>query len=149
MMIGKTARTAMWVGAISTTIVLAGGLRAEEAITRVDPQVGITKLAPMTELAMPGQPPVQGGEQEFFRDSSAAVGVWEGGPGVAKIDSYPVDEFWWIVEGSIVFTDTKGKSYTFKAGDCFVLHKGFSGITRMPGKMRKVYVALGMETHGR
>ena len=138
-----SGKTAMWVGVLSTSTALAGGLGAVEGITRVDPQVGITKLAPMTELAMPGQPPVQGGEHEFFRDSSAAVGVWEGGPGVARIDSYPVDEFWWIVEGSIVFTDTTGKSYTFKAGDSFVLHKGFSGTTRMPGKLRKVYVSLG------
>ncbi len=69
--------------------------------------------------------PVETG-YNFFTDASGQLtaGVWECTPCTTQTDSYPVDEFCYILSGTVVITDDAGQCETFKAGDCFVIAKG-------------------------
>ncbi len=93
--------------------------------------------------------PVETG-YNFFTDASGQLtaGVWECTPCTIKIDSYPVDEFCYILSGKVVISDDAGHSETFKAGDCFVIAKGSMCTWHMPETTRKYYVIFDAKTAG-
>lgn len=68
------------------------------------------------------------------------AGVWECTPYTSQIDSYPVDEFCFILSGKVVITDADGRAETFKSGECFVIPKGLKCTWHMPETVRKFYV---------
>ena len=78
----------------------------------------------------------------YFTDASGQLtaGVWECTPCTTQTDSYPVDEFCYILSGTVVITDGDGHAETFKAGDCFVVPKGMPCTWHMPETTRKYYV---------
>jgi uncharacterized cupin superfamily protein len=78
----------------------------------------------------------------YFTDDTGQLtaGVWECTPCTSKIDSYPVDEFSFILSGVVVVTDDTGHSETFKPGDSFVIPKGLKCTWHMPETTRKYYV---------
>ncbi len=91
--------------------------------------------------------PVETGHN-FFTGGSGQLtaGVWECTPCTIKTDSYPVDEFCYILSGTVVITDDAGQSETFNAGDCFVVPKGTSLTWHMPETTRKYYVIFDAKT---
>ncbi len=91
--------------------------------------------------------PVETGHN-FFTGGSGQLtaGVWECTPCTIQTDSYPVDEFCYILSGTVVITDDAGHSETFKAGDCFVVPKGTSFTWHMPETTRKYYVIFDAKT---
>ncbi len=93
--------------------------------------------------------PVETGHN-FFTDNTGQLtaGVWECTPCTTRTDSYPVDEFCYILSGTVVITDGDGHAETFKAGDCFVIAKGSSCTWHMPETMRKYYVIFDAKTAG-
>jgi uncharacterized cupin superfamily protein len=113
-----------------------------DGISWVDANVLIDDISPMMAPTAQARPAVLAGKRQFFTGSGATIGIWEGGPGEVIIESYPVDELWRILEGSVILSDATGHSHAFQAGDTFVLHKGFTGAARMPTKMRKLYASL-------
>lgn len=78
----------------------------------------------------------------YFTDGTGKLtsGVWECTPCTTQIDSYPVDEFCYILKGSVVLTDGDSRSDTFREGDCFVIQKGMECTWHMPETTRKFYV---------
>ncbi len=78
----------------------------------------------------------------YFTDVSGQLtaGVWECTPCTSLIDSYPVDEFCYILSGTVVITDDGGDAETFCAGDGFVIPKGTKCTWHMPETTRKYYV---------
>lgn len=92
------------------------------------------------ETVLDGNPTETG--YNYFTDASGRLtaGVWECTPCTTRIDSYPVDEFCHILDGTVVVTDNAGHAETFKAGDCFVIPKGLSCTWHMPETTRKFYV---------
>lgn len=91
--------------------------------------------------------PVETGHN-FFTGGSGQLtaGVWECTPCTTQTDSYPVDEFCYILNGAVVITDDAGQSETFKAGDCFIVPKGTSLTWHMPETTRKYYVIFDAKT---
>jgi hypothetical protein len=91
--------------------------------------------------------PVETGHN-FFTGGSGQLtaGVWECTPCTTQTDSYPVDEFCYILSGAVVITDDAGQSETFKAGDCFIVPKGTSLTWHMPETTRKYYVIFDAKT---
>lgn len=85
--------------------------------------------------------PVETGHN-YFTDGTGQLtaGVWECTPFTSRIDSYPVDEFCFILSGTVVITDGDGHAETFKAGECFVVPKGLRCTWHMPETTRKYYV---------
>lgn len=88
---------------------------------------------------------VRSGEiQEFHKvlfaspDNKFIVQVWENRTALElSLESYPVDEFITLIEGEVEVVDHAGNVSRFKAGDSFLLVKGFKGIWRQPGYLRK------------
>jgi len=91
--------------------------------------------------------PVETGHN-FFTGGSGQLtaGVWECTPCTTQTDSYPVDEFCYILNGAVVITDDAGQRETFKAGDCFIVPKGTSLTWHMPETTRKYYVIFDAKT---
>ncbi|MGI5414110.1 cupin domain-containing protein [Streptomyces chartreusis] len=70
-------------------------------------------------------------------------GIWFGGPGTARIDSIPSDQFVCIRKGAARFTDANGDSRHFEEGAAFLMPKGFAGEWEILRETEIVYVALG------
>jgi uncharacterized cupin superfamily protein len=67
------------------------------------------------------------------------VGMWQSEPGRWKI-SYSEHEFCQLLEGVSIVHDDNGGQVTLKAGDNFVIPKGFSGEWEVVEATKKIYV---------
>lgn len=78
--------------------------------------------------------------QHFSNDEKdTSAGVWEAGPFAERFTG-EADEFCHLLEGNVRLVDEAGAAKTFKAGDTFVIPKGFSGVWENLTKVKKVYV---------
>lgn len=74
-------------------------------------------------------------------DEKFIVMVWENRkPVELSLPGYPVDEFITLIEGEVELEDEQGKRSSFKAGDSFLIKKGFKGVWRQRGHLRKYAV---------
>ena len=78
---------------------------------------------------------------EFFEDATGqfTVGVWETTGYHRKLINFTRHELMHLLEGSVTFTDNKGKSETFKAGDTFFVPLGAPNAWKSEGILRKIY----------
>jgi len=65
------------------------------------------------------------------------AGVWACDAGTLEIRNLSVDEACYLIEGRVVITDADGNSEEFRAGEGFVLPKGFTGTWHMPVAIKK------------
>jgi uncharacterized cupin superfamily protein len=100
------------------------------------------------ENVIAGEPTETGHNYFTDRTGQLTAGVWECTPCTSKIDSYPVDEFCFILSGTVVLTDASGHAETFRSGDCFVVSKGLECTWHMPETTRKYYVILDAKAEG-
>ena len=68
-------------------------------------------------------------------------GIWESPPGKMSCD-YKEWEFCHFIEGKAILTNDKGKSWTLKKGDGFIIPVGFKGTWETVKTVRKHYVIL-------
>lgn len=82
----------------------------------------------------------EGGEHLFLDNEATGTraGLWHSTPYTERYDSYPINEFMYIIEGSVTLIDDSGE-HTFRAGDSFVLPKGFSGTWKQDEYMLKYF----------
>jgi len=85
--------------------------------------------------------PVQRGHL-YFEDKAIglSVGVWDCTPMTTKLEPYSVDEFMYVLEGSVTMVDAKGHAETISAGEAFVLPKGFECQWKQSDYIRKFFV---------
>lgn len=74
-------------------------------------------------------------------DGRLFCGIWESTPGKVAV-SYDEWEFCHFMEGKAVLTNQKGKKWTLKQGDAFIIPAGFKGTWETVEKVRKHYVIL-------
>ncbi len=119
-------------------------------VVPLDSKAAIDNFQPMSAFAMKGHSVPTGAGRELFAAAKGAlrIGVWEGGPGILRLTNYPHDEYCLMVSGQVVVTDEAGHKSTFRAGDSFVVPKGFSGSWDMKTKMRKQYAYALVQTGG-
>jgi uncharacterized protein len=67
------------------------------------------------------------------------VGEWHSEVGKWKV-SYTEEEYCEMLSGTSVVTDEAGRSETFRAGDCFVVPRGFVGTWEVVEPTRKRFV---------
>jgi len=67
------------------------------------------------------------------------TGIWQSEPGRWHIN-YTEEEFCQILEGQSVLTDERGTAVTVRAGDNFVIPRGFKGTWEVLQTTRKIYV---------
>ncbi len=78
-------------------------------------------------------------------DGRLFCGIWESTPGKVKI-AYEEWEFCHFLQGKAVLTNDKGKKWTLKKGDAFIIPAGFKGTLETVKKVRKHYVILMPKT---
>lgn len=78
--------------------------------------------------------------RNLFADSTGQffVGIWSSTPGLWRI-RYTESEYCHLLEGAVRLTDSKGKSWSFSAGDRFVIPAGFTGTWEVVEPARKLY----------
>jgi uncharacterized cupin superfamily protein len=74
-------------------------------------------------------------------DERLYCGIWESSPGKVTID-YSEWEFCHFISGKAVLINDKGKRWTFKKGDAFIIPAGFKGTWETVERVRKHYVIL-------
>lgn len=72
--------------------------------------------------------------------SGNRVVIWQSKAGALKVDSYPHDEFVYVLEGQLVTIDKSQTRREFKPGDTFVIPKGWAGVWEMKTDFKKLYV---------
>ena len=72
--------------------------------------------------------------------ASHKVALWASAPGVLKAQSYPLDEFVYILEGELVTVDADGTRHELHPGDTFVIPKGWAGTWDMKTRFKKIIV---------
>jgi uncharacterized cupin superfamily protein len=73
------------------------------------------------------------------RDGRFEAGLYEAGPSDQPIESYPDDEFIYVLEGGITLTSTDGTIVEAKAGESLSIPKGWKGRWTTQG-YKKYYV---------
>ena len=128
---------------------LASAAPAGEArdIVRLDQKAKASESAKYPkEMVGPGQKSFDGEYKQFkgyeSKDKKFLVALWESGPGVLQTDSYPNDEYVLVLEGQLAITNKSGTKDEFKAGDSFVIPKGWAGTWDMKTKFKKQFVAV-------
>lgn len=85
-------------------------------------------------------------EEQHSGAVNLRVGIWEAGIGKLVLDNFPFTEYVLMISGSVVVTEKDGASKTFKAGDTFVIPKGWSGVWNVQERMKKQIVRIGNST---
>ena len=82
-------------------------------------------------------------EEQHSGDVNVKIGVWEAGAGKLSLNNFPFTEYVLMISGSVIVTAIDGKSNTFKAGDTFVIPKGWTGTWDVQERMKKQIVRIG------
>ena len=85
-------------------------------------------------------------EEQHSGHVNVQVGVWEASLGKLILENFPFTEYVLMISGKVVVTDIKGNAKTFKAGDTFVIPKGWSGTWNVLERMKKQIVRIGKAT---
>ncbi len=77
----------------------------------------------------------------WYEDPSGVLssGFWASKPSKGEVN-YTEDEFCYLLEGRVRLTDSAGKTEEYKAGDAFVIPKGFKGVWETVDAVKKFYV---------
>ena len=101
-------------------------------------KVAAVSDAPPAERVMSGDPRTRTWNLE---DDGAGLyaGIWEASPGEWAVD-YTEWEFCHIISGQSVLTAQNGAAQTVRAGDSFIIPRGFKGTWRVIETTVKHYV---------
>ena len=133
-------RTISWLAGL---LLLSGtGTFAADA-----PPIAIIDSATPTE-ELPFKPGVYVGQKITFDDmhdgeTVARIGVWEADVSKTRLIDYPFTEYVLMISGRLVITNDDGTELEFKAGDTFVMPKGWTGIWDIRERMKKQMVQIG------
>jgi len=132
------------------TILMLSGAPVTAAVAAEAPGIAPISLATATTEAHTYPPEMRvagfdGAYREVtaFRSTTAAssrVAFWEAKAGILKTDSYPLDEFVYVIAGELQTTDRNGTTLHFKPGDTFVIPKGWAGEWNMKSDFKKIFV---------
>lgn len=76
-------------------------------------------------------------------DGTSITGVWEAQPYTEEISDCPGEETCYVVSGELVITPNGGDDIFVKAGDSYVIPKGFSGRYSVKKTLVKVFYYNG------
>lgn len=88
---------------------------------------GLPMLEPLAgEIMISGNPE---NWSKYLYIGQVGVGIWQSGAVKMRLNgnTQVLDEFFTVLEGSVLVTPQGGKAKTFSVGDSFVIPKGFVG----------------------
>ncbi|SMD01373.1 hypothetical protein SAMN06297251_11835 [Fulvimarina manganoxydans] len=97
---------------------------------------------PLPERLISGSPTFKTWAQDASKGEIVKTGVWEATPGETHSIKGTTFEFCHLLAGHIEIEEKGGETYTFRAGDSFVMKPGFVGIWRTIETVRKIYVTV-------
>ena len=102
------------------------------------------KKEPLDEIP-PFPEDERGGPQSnwmtVLHSGEVTVAVYESTPVLIEIKKpFPYDEYVHVLEGEVTLTDVDGNENTFKAGENFLVPKGFLGTWNMTSHYRELIV---------
>lgn len=106
-----------------------------------DPETGLQPWDPLPAEKLAGSPPVQRGHTCFSTaNNKLTSGVWDSTPYEEVRAPYPVDEFMFLLEGSLGIENEDGSMQTFHAGQGCVIPKGAILTWKQSEYLRKFWV---------
>ena len=108
-------------------------------ITRMSPS-SLAGIAPVPEGTTTSRTSV---DADFGGGLSA--GTWSAEPQVEAIESYPVDEIMWIIEGSLILRTPDDASQEFGPGDALSIARGTALTWDQPTALTKFWVTRGSD----
>ena len=118
---------------------------SEPRIMRMEPHgpadVGMTEWEAIPPEALTAGTPVQRGHV-YLDDATNGLtsGVWDCTPMTTKAGPYDVNEFMYVLEGSVTMVDERGAEQTIRAGEAFIIPKGMPVVWKQTEYIRKLYV---------
>ncbi|MEJ7927446.1 cupin domain-containing protein [Sphingobium sp. AN641] len=112
-------------------------------VVKFDPRKALGAAGPMgPDWQVPGSPMPMGAGDLLYKseDGKFIIMVFEAAPALVRLLPYKEDEFWLLLEGEVDFTNAAGETVVFGAGETFLVPKGFSGLSRIRTKMRKLAI---------
>ena len=70
-----------------------------------------------------------------------SAGLWEAAPSTSNWIDWPATEFIILIAGEVIIAE-KGRTTTFRAGDCFVLPQGLRCVWKQYDTVRKFFITL-------
>jgi uncharacterized cupin superfamily protein len=109
-------------------------------IVRIDVASGSEEALPLDPARLiPGSPdPAQQVRNLYDASGQFFAGIWRSDVGAWRV-SYAEHELCAITAGRIRISDDHGRSWTFGAGDCFVVPAGFAGTWEVLERAQKFY----------
>lgn len=109
-------------------------------VIKLDTGIKLAPSEPPSPSMLHSPVPTQN-THEYFKDATGqlTVGVWDTTGYHRKLIDFPRHELMHLLEGSVTFTDDRGKSQTFKAGDTFFVPLGTPNSWKSEGYLRKIY----------
>jgi len=88
-----------------------------------------------------GTPDHRDAEQFASSDGRATCGAWTCGAYEEHVRSFPINEMFVVIEGTLTVTVDGGDPETFDPGDVFVIEQGTACTMRFHTPFRKLYMA--------
>lgn len=132
---------------LSTLILVFAGASMQ---THAAPEIVPLHLEAMKKEALDSIPPFP--EDELLSEKQenwtkivyhgeVVVALYESTPALIAVNKpFPYDEFVYVLEGELILTHIDGNKQTFKAGDSFLVPKGFLGTWHMTKHFREMVV---------
>lgn len=114
-------------------------------IIRIEPKgpAGLEEWEQMDFAALVSGEPVQHGHlYHEIKSQGYIVGVWDCTAFTHQMMPYPVDEYMLFLEGELTMVLPDGQEIDIKAGDAFVIPKGFQCQWRQAGFVHKIFMIL-------
>ena len=111
-----------------------------QPVFKIDPKVKLQASTPPAESILLSPAPVQQAHEYFSNTTGElTVGVGETTGYHRKLVNFTRHELMHLLEGAVTFTDDKGQSQTFRAGDTFFVPLGTPNAWKSEGILRKIY----------
>ena len=106
-----------------------------------DPETGLQDWDPIDPETLVSGSPHQRGHTYFTTAADQwTAGVWDCTAYTSQFEPYSVNEFMFLLEGSLDIVSEDGSVQTFRAGDGFIIPKGAMLQWRQPEYIRKFWV---------
>lgn len=99
------------------------------------------------QLLLTGSPADRGVTLFESDDGTVKCGIWACDTYSERLPSYPEDELYVVIEGSVVVTVDGEQPQAFGAGDAFVIRQGTACTLEFRGPFRKVFMTHDGTAH--
>lgn len=118
-------------------------------LVALDMKLAIESLEPTdsvpVEGLLAGTPNTRGVGFFTSDDGKASAGIWTCDTYREHIPSFPYDELFLVVEGSVTLTEPGSDARTFGPGDAFVIRRGTECDFDVRGPFRKLFMNYDVE----